>query len=177
MFRRMLSAVILLGLLASIGCSESRAEKLGARASDLARSGEFDAAIGLLEDLKRKFPESRAAQGVDRQIKVFRGLQEAALKEKRRGAEEDLIVLGRLLSDYRAKQRRFPASLEALSAEGTVPTADPWGRPFRYQCSEAGDRYRLGSLGADGAPGGNGDDQDLLVDTGTFVQSLSWEDQ
>jgi general secretion pathway protein G len=37
---------------------------------------------------------------------------------------------------------------------------DPWGRAFVYR-AEAGQAYEIVSLGADGKPGGEGDDADL----------------
>lgn len=159
------------------GCSDYRAERLVERASDLARRGKYDEAIRLLEDVRSQFPDTAAARGVERQIVVFRGLQDAEQKEKRRRAGEDLILWGRKLDDFRAAKRRFPGSLAELGPRGSATLTDPWGRPYRYEPLRAGARYRLGSLGADGAPGGEGDDQDLLVDTGEFAKGLAWEEQ
>lgn len=70
---------------------------------------------------------------------------------------------------------RFPTSeegLEALAArpptvasgwagpylKGSLPT-DPWGKPYRYQSS--GNTVEILSLGADGAPGGEGENADI----------------
>jgi general secretion pathway protein G len=40
---------------------------------------------------------------------------------------------------------------------------DPWGRPFQYKYpSEHGDEPEIISLGADGAPGGEGIDADII---------------
>lgn len=38
---------------------------------------------------------------------------------------------------------------------------DPWGRPFLYRRPGAASEYDLISLGADGAPGGSGEDADV----------------
>lgn len=41
---------------------------------------------------------------------------------------------------------------------------DPWGRPFQYREPAIGaERPVIGSLGADGAPGGSGAAQDIFV--------------
>jgi len=40
---------------------------------------------------------------------------------------------------------------------------DPWGRPWRYTRGEDGDRIRLASWGPDRAPGGTGEDRDLVL--------------
>lgn len=69
---------------------------------------------------------------------------------------------------------RFPTTEEGLAAlqtrptnangwngpylKGTVP-ADPWGNPYRYASTGAG--YEVISLGADGAPGGDGENADV----------------
>ena len=38
---------------------------------------------------------------------------------------------------------------------------DPWGNPYVYEGPEADTSYRLGSLGADGRPGGEGEAADV----------------
>lgn len=71
---------------------------------------------------------------------------------------------------------RFPTTEEGLGAlaakpatvtsgwagpylKGTLPT-DPWGKPYHYQLSPAG-TIEILSLGADGAPGGEGENADI----------------
>ena len=44
---------------------------------------------------------------------------------------------------------------------GLVPL-DPWRNPYRYQAPEGETPLRLISLGADGNPGGQGDDADVV---------------
>ena len=38
---------------------------------------------------------------------------------------------------------------------------DPWGRPFLYACPGPKTPYEIKSLGADGKPGGRGEDADI----------------
>ena len=118
---------------------------------------------------------SPAARDVEKQIVLYRGLRESDLKEKRRRANEDLIAIGRALFQYQAAKGRYPAALADLA--GSHPGADPWERPYRYHVDPGGRRYRLGCLGADGRPGGEGDDHDLLVENGEFSKDLAWEDK
>ncbi|MSR63087.1 MAG: type II secretion system protein GspG [Planctomycetes bacterium] len=66
---------------------------------------------------------------------------------------------------------RYPDSLEVLwrpdsrgfaylAAEG--PLDDPWGKPYGYEPPSPGSsKFRVFSLGADGKPGGEGDDRDI----------------
>jgi general secretion pathway protein G len=41
------------------------------------------------------------------------------------------------------------------------PPADPWGRPYQYRYPGQHSEYDLYSLGADNAPGGTGDNEDI----------------
>jgi hypothetical protein len=79
-----------------------------------------------------------------------------------------LAELGRSVERFRAEKHRLPARLQELAAfepDGPVASSavliDRWGRPFVYTVL-APDRYELRFLGADGAPGGEGDDADLV---------------
>jgi general secretion pathway protein G len=85
------------------------------------------------------------------------------------------------LDQYQIDKRgRAPSSEQGLGALITQPsgTAEPerwrgpyldvdevprdgWGNPFEYVALNGGREYRLGSLGADGAPGGLGYDADI----------------
>jgi len=67
-------------------------------------------------------------------------------------------------------QSRYPDSLEELITpddsgvtyldRDTVPV-DPWGYEYGYEPSEGGRTPRIYTLGADGAPGGEGKDKDF----------------
>lgn len=73
----------------------------------------------------------------------------------------DMHVTSVRIGEYRRLHGTMPPDLRALpEREGFVNrTTDAWGRPLLY--SVDGDRFTLGSLGADGVPGGEGDDADL----------------
>ncbi|XFA67165.1 type II secretion system major pseudopilin GspG (plasmid) [Tistrella mobilis] len=44
--------------------------------------------------------------------------------------------------------------------------SDPWGRAYLYQAPSGRGSYELKSLGADGRPGGEGEDADIVFDAG-----------
>lgn len=44
-----------------------------------------------------------------------------------------------------------------LKSQGAI--VDPWGREYRYSTEET--RYKLGTYGADGIPGGESEDEDI----------------
>jgi general secretion pathway protein G len=108
---------------------------------------------------------------------VFRHVGSA----KDAAARSQIEMLGAALDAYRLDNGRYPTTSQGLDALWQQPTAeprptnwrgpylrkavplDPWGSPYYYQSpgelSPYG--YDLISLGADGAPGGDGEDADI----------------
>ena len=81
--------------------------------------------------------------------------------------------INRVQSALNAFGRQFgrpPGSLLELEESGflLLQSNDEWGRPLIYSVDGSG-LVELGSLGADGKPGGSGDDADLLR------QFLTWD--
>jgi general secretion pathway protein G len=96
-------------------------------------------------------------------------------------ARSQIEMLGAALDAYRLDNGRYPVTAQGLDALWQEPTAeprptnwrgpylrkavplDPWGNPYIYvspgELSPHG--YDLLSLGADGLPGGEGDDADI----------------
>ena len=97
-------------------------------------------------------------------------------------ARSQIELLGAALDAYRLDNGRYPTGdqgLEALQVQPTIqplPTnwrgpylrkavpVDPWGFPFIYLSPGEINprRYDLLSLGADGEPGGEGEDTDVV---------------
>lgn len=85
--------------------------------------------------------------------------------------------LGTALDLYRIDVGRVPTTEEGLNALLVAPEGadrwagpylrkkkalnDPWGRPYRYASPGETAEYDLVSLGADGRPGGEGDNRDV----------------
>ncbi len=76
------------------------------------------------------------------------------------------------LDQYRLNNHKYPDSLEALTEPDaftgepymkTIPL-DPWQNEFQYEL-DANDNPIITSFGADGAPGGEGKDQDISSET------------
>jgi general secretion pathway protein G len=89
-------------------------------------------------------------------------------------ARHDLAAIAQALEDYAsAHGGTYPANLEALLANGeddsgylygrSTLVPDPWRRPYLYEVSADGRKFRLQSLGRDGKPGGSDDDEDMSV--------------
>ncbi|PTL79820.1 type II secretion system protein GspG [Vitiosangium sp. GDMCC 1.1324] len=76
----------------------------------------------------------------------------------------DLPNILNALRRYHAKTGRFPTTEEGLRALVRVQDLeqiplDPWGNPYGYELREG--QPRVWSLGADDAPGGEGEDADI----------------
>lgn len=95
-------------------------------------------------------------------------------------ARADIATLEQALEQFAIDIGRLPTSEEGLGALTDAPRGlrqpekyrsggyirrlpdDPWGAPYRYQRpGENGRPYDVYSVGADGAPGGEGDGADI----------------
>ena len=102
-------------------------------------------------------------------------------KARQRAAKGQIALFEAALDNYRLDIGRYPTTEQGLQAlreqpddvtrwdgpylKKAVPN-DPWGNPFVYESpSEHGD-YAILSYGADGAPGGEDDNVDIV----------SWQD-
>jgi general secretion pathway protein G len=94
-------------------------------------------------------------------------------------AKQDIQSLETALTMYRLDNSKYPTTEQGLAALSTQPTdpsikhwrpggyiqrisKDPWGNDYQYvNPGTHGKEYDLFSLGADGAPGGDGIDADI----------------
>ena len=96
---------------------------------------------------------------------------------KSKSAVIQISDLEQALEIYKLDVGRFPNSSEGLEAlvsqpagakgwngpylkKGELP-ADPWGNPYDYRYPGQGNSPEITSLGADGSPGGTGEDADV----------------
>lgn len=94
-------------------------------------------------------------------------------------AKQDVASLMQALKLYRLDNQRYPATEQGLQALVVKPTTsplppnwknggyierlpkDPWGSPYQYLNPGVRGEIDVFSLGADGAPGGEGNDADI----------------
>jgi general secretion pathway protein G len=94
-------------------------------------------------------------------------------------ARQDIASLMQALKLYRLDNQRYPTTEQGLQAlvarPASAPLAanwkgggyverlpnDPWGRPYQYLNPGVRGELDVFSLGADGAPGGEGSDADI----------------
>ncbi len=98
---------------------------------------------------------------------------------RRIAAKQDIASLMQALKLYRLDNHRYPSTEQGLQALVTRPTTaplapnwkaggyierlpkDPWGNPYQYLNPGLHGDIDVFSFGADGAPGGEGDDADI----------------
>lgn len=97
-------------------------------------------------------------------------------KGRQAAAKTQIELLGQALDQFRLDTGRYPATSEGLNALMSNPGADgwdgpylkkavpndPWGKPYVYQSPGAHGDYDLYSHGADGTPGGDGENKDIV---------------
>lgn len=118
-------------------------------------------------------------------VLILLAVADAAIAEnftKREQAEKEISEMGKALDMFFTDCGRYPTTEEGLDAlVHKVPCKmekseisnwgpdpyllkiydDPWGHPFVYSGIDR-THYELTSLGADGKPGGEGDDRDIV---------------
>ena len=99
-------------------------------------------------------------------------------QSKQAAARAQIELFSAALDQYRLDVGSYPPTaggLEALVTNQNTPNwngpylkknsvpADPWGKPYQYKCcpGEHGD-FDIWSLGADGVPGGDGENADVF---------------
>jgi general secretion pathway protein G len=106
--------------------------------------------------------------------RLIRQQEKAAVK----AAAAQIERLGTALDTFRLDMGRYPSGQEGLGALMQAPSGggsrwdgpylnkdvplDPWSNPYQYRSPGGSGRpYDLFSFGADGAPGGEGDNRDI----------------
>ncbi len=97
-------------------------------------------------------------------------------KAKVKAAKAQIELLGTALDTFRLDAGRYPRTQEGLEALRRKPGGlagwdgpylkkevpmDPWRKPYIYRSPGQSGPYDLISHGADGSPGGEGDNQDI----------------
>ena len=100
-------------------------------------------------------------------------------RAKAKTAQLQLDTLAANVESFRADVERYPNEKEGLQALIAPPGGaegwtgpylrdakmlnDPWGHPIIYVTDPSGQSFKVETLGADGKPGGQGVDRDLVA--------------
>ncbi len=95
---------------------------------------------------------------------------------KSKTAAVQILDLEKTLELFKLDVGRYPSSAEGLDALVNKPSAangwngpylkgglpnDPWGKPYKFTSPTADGGIEISSLGADGLPGGDGENADI----------------
>lgn len=98
-------------------------------------------------------------------------------ESRQRSAKAQISLFETALDTYRLDTGKYPTTEEGLEALRTKPSGierwdgpylnkeipkDPWGHDYVYRCPGENGDYDLISYGADGGPGGEGSDTDIV---------------
>lgn len=108
---------------------------------------------------------------------IVPNLLDRADDARRTAARTDITNIMQALKLYRLDNQRYPTTEQGLQALVTRPTAgpqpnnwkpyveklpnDPWGNPYQYLNPGIKGEVDVMSLGANGQPGGEGNDADI----------------
>lgn len=110
------------------------------------------------------------------------------LKERRESTRAAMGFVTSLIELYRAQELRYPADIDELDQFAAdldprlkacfdVAALDAWERPLIYRRRPDTSGYEVVSLGADGRPGGDGNDGDLVLSDEQATGPLEWAGQ
>jgi hypothetical protein len=163
-------SAVALAIVVLAGCREQHAERLYREAGRKVERGDLAAAVTRYDRILAEYPDTLAAARAKSDVILYRGLLDASKRYPVRRAGDLLIQAARALERYRLAGGSLPSSLRDL-----VPTylpsepVDPWGRALEYRLKPGGG-YVISCRGADGAEGGAGENRDLVVEDGRFVE-------
>lgn len=98
-------------------------------------------------------------------------------KARQKAAKAQISLFETAIDTYRLDVGRFPTTDQGLEALRKKPDGaerwdgpylpkeipvDPWGRPYEYKSPGDNGDYDIISYGADGSPGGEGEDADVV---------------
>ncbi|MEO1535289.1 MAG: type II secretion system major pseudopilin GspG [Planctomycetota bacterium] len=77
-------------------------------------------------------------------------------------ARSDISTLVTAVESFYATESRYPSNEEGLSVLPIESQTDPWGNPYQYNTPGRDGPYEIVSYGADAAPGGDGQNTDII---------------
>jgi hypothetical protein len=158
-------------LCAACGGRETKAEADLEAARVLFQEKKVTEAVAALRDLIATYPDTDSGRLAQKDLQLYQGLLDAARLDRLRRARATLVLAARALDRSRRAQGRWPDRLDQLVPRQLMEVPlDPWDRPLAYARLGAG--YRRASYGADASPGGEGEDRDLVVESGAFVEDV-----
>jgi general secretion pathway protein G len=160
--------VLLMSALFFTACvdREAVAEAMYKEAMERVDRREYEEAVRLFDRIVREYPGTAAERKASRDVLLYRGLSGAVSNYAVQKARDLMTRTARALETHRMRHGRLPAKLADVLDE---PPVDPWGNRLEYATTRGGRSYAVRSFGADGKPGGEGENADIMIRNGAFV--------
>lgn len=164
---RPIAAICFALLLLAGGCAQRRAQSAFKDAIELEETEGLPAAREALHQLINRWPKTKAAERARAEIEWIDDILSAAARGPLLAAWDSIRKVSVAVEKFRVRERRFPEQLEELIPRYLAgQVLDPWGVPVRFD--RRGDGYVVVSYGADGLPGGTGNNTDFVIQNGRF---------
>lgn len=180
----LLSLLLALPLAACVSKEERKAQRILDRAKRFEKARQFEQALELYAAIQRKYPGTNVAKQVKQSVD-FGTIQDALNIDKLKNVnevKEHLKAIAKAVETYYFQKERYPASLDEL-VPSFIPALprDPWGARYAYGLIDRKNDivegpsapvvgYVIAWFGKDRIPGGEGDDQDVFIQSGQFAQ-------
>lgn len=168
----------------SCGKKERMAQALFEKGKRLEKAKQYPQAIEIYKKIQEKYPESEAAKQVKQSVD-FTLIEQAMAIDRLKNVndvKDHLKGIAKAVEGFYFKESRYPASLDELvpSYMPAVPR-DPWGARYIYGVTNASHAiidaadptaagYMVAWFGRDRIPGGDGDDTDVFIRSGQFLE-------
>ncbi len=183
---RLLILCLIFSVLASLGCNQDEriAKRLFDKGKRLEQAHQYAQAAEVYRAIQEKFPKTAAAKQVKESVD-FDFISQALNINKMKNitdVKESLGKIAKAVGRFYFKENRYPGRLDELVPGylASIPR-DPWGARFSYAvttkegdvvdpASEEAGGYLIAWFGKDRIPGGTGDDSDIIVSSGRFIE-------
>ena len=177
---------LIFSVLAGFGCNQDEriAKRLFDKGKRLEKAHQYSQAADVYHAIQKKFPKTAAARQVNESVD-FEFISQALNINKMKNitdVKESLGEIAKAVGRFYFKENRYPARLDELvPAYMAALPRDPWGARFSYavttkegevvdpETEDAGG-YLIAWFGKDRIPGGSGDDADIVVSAGRFIE-------
>lgn len=162
------TSLILLAITLSAGCTERRAERAFRTAVTMEETHPLPEVRDALQDIVKHYPKTKAAGRARQELEWIDDILSAAARGPLLRAWDAIRQVSMAVERFRVREKRLPEALEELVPRELADVVhDPWGVPIRF--SKRGNGYVVVCYGADGLPGGGGNNTDFVIENGKFV--------
>lgn len=162
------AAIVVLAIALAFGCAEQRAQRAFRHAITMEETHPLPEVRDALQDIVKRYPKTKAATRARQELEWVDDVLSAAARGPLLRAWDAIRQVSMAVERFRAREKRLPETVEDLVPRDLSEVVrDPWGVAVRF--SRRGSGYVVVCYGADGLPGGGGNNTDFVIENGKFV--------